>query len=66
MHWAERKAMERRGRIACVEKKRRGERRMTKKLKGGGGGCSKHKAQGTISFIAKHVPDPTRREGEKV
>ena len=38
MHWAERKAMERRGRIACVEKKRRGERRMTKKLKGGGGG----------------------------
>lgn len=47
----------------CGKEKKRGKKN-DKEIKGGG--CSKHKAQGTISFIAKHVPDPTRREGEKV
>lgn len=44
------------------KKRRRGERRMTKEL---GGECSKHKARGAISFIAKHVPDKQGGEGRK-
>ena len=50
MHWAERKAMGRRGRIACAEKKiRRGERKR-KNDKGieGGAASTKHEVQSQL------------------